>query len=555
MRRRGLRLAHHSAFLWFGAVAGALVCSSALSARAEPGFAGDLAPAPPGDPGHVVAAPDVRGHHRFRLGLVADLSRDTFVIVDTDRQVRHVIEQQLWLHALASYAFDERLLGVIGIPALVEQSGDERTVGTAPVAQSDAAPAIGDLRFGVRLRLFGAPRDAFSIAAAADAFAPTGSSAPYVGEGAFRIRPALIVGRTSRGVSWSAEAGTLLREGRRYEGVLPARLGHAARFGGGVHVPVNSARTIHVGTEAFAELVLAEGARLLDPRSTRLEVLLGPRIVPFGGAFVFGIAGGPGIGQAPGTADFRVLASAVYSPEAPPKLADTDDDGIVDAEDACVDLAGERSGDPLMHGCPPLPPDRDDDSIPDAFDACPTEPGEPTGRPKTHGCPPTADSDGDGIQDREDACPAVPGVPNVDLRRHGCPPPPPRAELERERITITQQVQFETGTAVIVAASDAILEQVRLVLEQHREIELVEVQGHTDTTGPRELNLRLSRERAEAVVRWLVDRGVAPARLQSQGYGPDQPIADNATERGRGLNRRVEFRIVRRAGTSPRRQP
>jgi outer membrane protein OmpA-like peptidoglycan-associated protein len=57
------------------------------------------------------------------------------------------------------------------------------------------------------------------------------------------------------------------------------------------------------------------------------------------------------------------------------------------------------------------------------------------------------------------------------------------------------------------------------------------------------MNVRLSRDRAAAVVRYLVTKGIAPARLESEGYGPDRPIDTNETEEGRAKNRRVEFKI------------
>jgi OOP family OmpA-OmpF porin len=67
--------------------------------------------------------------------------------------------------------------------------------------------------------------------------------------------------------------------------------------------------------------------------------------------------------------------------------------------------------------------------------------------------------------------------------------------------------------------------------------------GHTDNTGSMELNLRLSKERAEAVKAYLVSQGVNASRIEATGYGPNQPIASNATAAGRQENRRVEFTL------------
>jgi OOP family OmpA-OmpF porin len=72
----------------------------------------------------------------------------------------------------------------------------------------------------------------------------------------------------------------------------------------------------------------------------------------------------------------------------------------------------------------------------------------------------------------------------------------------------------------------------------------ISIEGHTDNVGTEAMNMRLSTKRAEAVRAYLVQKGVAPDRLESVGYGPTRPIASNKTAMGRGQNRRTEFRIV-----------
>ena len=73
---------------------------------------------------------------------------------------------------------------------------------------------------------------------------------------------------------------------------------------------------------------------------------------------------------------------------------------------------------------------------------------------------------------------------------------------------------------------------------------LIDVMGHTDSTGSDQYNLDLSRRRADSVANYLTSRGVAGARIERIGYGEQYPVADNTTEAGRAQNRRVEIRIT-----------
>ena len=69
----------------------------------------------------------------------------------------------------------------------------------------------------------------------------------------------------------------------------------------------------------------------------------------------------------------------------------------------------------------------------------------------------------------------------------------------------------------------------------------VEIQGYTDSVGSKRFNMKLSQKRADSVRSWLVDKGIEGARIVAKGYGPDNPIATNATKEGRAQNRRIEF--------------
>lgn len=120
------------------------------------------------------------------------------------------------------------------------------------------------------------------------------------------------------------------------------------------------------------------------------------------------------------------------------------------------------------------------------------------------------------------------------------------AELFRTGLQTSGHVEvpgifFDTGKAVLKPESDAALAEIAKLLQADPALK-VYVVGHTDTVASLDLNMRLSRERAEAVVQALVSRhGIAAGRLSGQGAGPLAPVASNGTEEGRAKNRRVEL--------------
>jgi len=111
-------------------------------------------------------------------------------------------------------------------------------------------------------------------------------------------------------------------------------------------------------------------------------------------------------------------------------------------------------------------------------------------------------------------------------------------------VRITKQINFENDSAKILGDSNALLEEIADVLQRNPNIRKVEIQGHTDNTGGREHNQRLSESRANAVRAWLVKAGVDGNRLLAKGYGQDRPLAPNVTTLNKAKNRRVQFIIL-----------
>ncbi|HET8947057.1 MAG TPA: OmpA family protein [Candidatus Polarisedimenticolia bacterium] len=215
---------------------------------------------------------------------------------------------------------------------------------------------------------------------------------------------------------------------------------------------------------------------------------------------------------------------------------DSDRDGVFDGVDQCPDTPSGTRVD--SKGCPQ---DSDGDGVADSADKCPNTPhGTKVG---SDGCP--ADSDGDGVTDDKDRCPDTPRGTSVDAQ--GCPekaaPPAALAPVipESKKSLVLEGVNFDTNSAHLQSSSTAVLDRVAEGLKSHPEVRL-EVQGHTDSQGNDAYNMKLSRDRANAVKDYLVGKGVPAKQLEAKGYGETKPIADNKTSGGRAVNRRVELK-------------
>ncbi len=103
-------------------------------------------------------------------------------------------------------------------------------------------------------------------------------------------------------------------------------------------------------------------------------------------------------------------------------------------------------------------------------------------------------------------------------------------------------INFGTGSDAISSASKPLLDNLAAVARRCDSFS-IEVAGHTDDVGGREMNMALSQKRSEAVVKYLAERGVVSRRLSAVGYGPDKPVASNATSEGQAQNRRIEFAV------------
>jgi outer membrane protein OmpA-like peptidoglycan-associated protein len=108
---------------------------------------------------------------------------------------------------------------------------------------------------------------------------------------------------------------------------------------------------------------------------------------------------------------------------------------------------------------------------------------------------------------------------------------------------VLNNILFQTGKSILTSSSYTEIDRLLGIMNDNPRMK-IEISGHTDNTGSLQLNLKLSEDRAKAVVMYLVQKGIDRIRLEYKGYGPQQPIADNTTADGRSRNRRVEFKIL-----------
>ena len=226
-------------------------------------------------------------------------------------------------------------------------------------------------------------------------------------------------------------------------------------------------------------------------------------------------------------ADDRCPNEAGVAPDGCPER-DADGDGFMDRTDKCPQESGVAPD-----GCPAR--DTDGDSFTDEVDTCPAVAGV-----APDGCP-LLDTDGDSILDKDDKCIQEPETRNGYEDTDGCPDEVPRSV--KQYTGVIQGIYFDFNKDTIRKNSAPTLNTTAQVFQEFPDLK-VEITGHADGIGSREYNIQLSERRAEAVKRYLVGKGIAEARINTRGAGPDAPIDDNQSETGRAKNRRIEFKIL-----------
>jgi len=218
---------------------------------------------------------------------------------------------------------------------------------------------------------------------------------------------------------------------------------------------------------------------------------------------------------------------------------DSDGDGVADKDDKCPDTPKGWKVD--ASGCPL---DQDKDGVSDAIDKCPDTPAGVA--VDKNGC--ALDSDGDGVPDYLDKCPTVAGSKD----NNGCPVVIEAAkkkeillaQVELQNIKV-QPVHFLSDKSYLTDYSKGILAKLIKTLNSNPLFN-ANVYGYTDSQGSDDYNIKLSKDRIDSVVKYLISKGISEDRIiQQKAFGKAKPVASNKTAEGRLQNRRVEFEIFK----------
>jgi outer membrane protein OmpA-like peptidoglycan-associated protein len=479
------------------------------------------------------------GEHAIDMALVVGVVDDPLVVYRADQSndrmvVGPLVGMRATADLLGSIVVHRGLSLGVDLPLVIYQDRPSSNQIAQNGLESLSSFGVGNLRITPKLTLLTQAEYGVGLAVLASMTLPTESRGDaYLGDHGFSIAPTVALSR--RFAAWRAglNLGYLVREQAQ---LLDLTVDDEvfARAGVGYNVPVGGAP---VSIDLTLSAATAAGSFGGEFNVNHLEALLGatyqvdPQLQLFGGA-------GTGLAHGFGTPDVRVLVGVRLTrggggERRPPLAPDRDHDGILDVADRCPD----EPGIPELGGCPAR--HIDGDGIADQLDKCPSKAGPAT----TGGCPERndqiadTDGDGDGVADRVDFCPAEPGPAN----NAGCPRDV--VKVTDGQLYIIKSVYFKLDKAIIEERTYELLDRVAAVLAGHDQF-VVQVEGHTDSHGGAGYNVELSQHRAQAVVDYLISKGVDQARLQPRGYGATKPIADNTTREGRAHNRRVVFTII-----------
>jgi len=431
---------------------------------------------------------EVRGGMAISAALWAGIANDPLVLYQGQpgNRVGSLVANRMGGSLAASISPNRWLQLGFDLPLVVHQ--DRPSSSVLGMMEALRSFGTGNLRVIPKLVVWHQADHGVGVAFVPTIILPTRSAdGAYLDDHGFGFAPALVVSRRWTGWRASVDAGYHARQRARLlnqivDDELFAHAGAGYQFADRGGPPVGVDVTVSGATAARAPLQ--------SFNEDHLEALTGVTYDVTGDAQLFAGAG-VGLRKGYGTPDWRGLVGVRM--------------GLGRRQTA----RRPHPDDPTPVGPIPVPPPG----------GCPV-PGSAAcmaactgpGAPGTAGC---------GVD------------PAPDPEPHSCPAPPS---------VVLEGVHFKTNSDTIEPSSYPVLDKVVTVLEALGQL-TIQIEGHTDSQGDPAYNKGLSQRRAEAVVAYLVGKGVAAARLTARGFGEEQPLADNGTADGRAQNRRVAFSV------------
>lgn len=520
---------------------------------------------------YSTASADVAPHLEWSTIAFFNYAHNPLIMSNSDGdRLETLVSDQATLHLMASIGLFDWVDVGVDLPLTVWQAG--ASIPGGAIRPGDGDFGVGDLRVVPKVRLFSTrahPLDnGIGLALLADVYVPTGDGAQLQG-GDFRVGPRLAFDALIGGTRLAANLGYQYRSEQKLENLA---VRDTLGWNLGAEFPV--AEKFRITTEAFGRIT--PGADSFESYNSPTELVVGGKFQ--NGRIFATLGGGLGLVDGYGTPDFRLFAGLGMAPPLP----------TAKEEPVAPEPEPECTSENVKTSCLDIPVSecvngalRTYHAVCSAEGTCDYESSEAECAEGTYcgqdeageaACIPEPD-----CRTHSD-CAEVPETTCVDevLTTHigrcleqtcqydatetacperyecglrdgvpDCVPVVDQVVITEDKIEIMDVVHFAVNSDEIDARSHDLLRQVGQTLKDHPEIELIRIEGHTDTSGSRSHNQDLSERRAKSVLNFLVAQEIKMDRLTSQGFGPDRPIKTNSTEEGRAQNRRVEFHILK----------
>lgn len=513
-----------------------------------------------------VESPFLSSNPGLAGGMMANVAEDLAVVTFSDGHSESLLGTTLNTTFQGSYTWSDRARFDLFLPLY--------PYAEAPL-QDFQGFALGDVILQGIYPVYGG--ETLAAAVGLSVGLPTGSADPLLGRGPHATLKALVGGQLESGVGYAANAAFVIDPA---DTIRTVAISHSADLGLATWYSLDAG--LRVGGEATLSVGLA-GADGTSANTLGTSNLFVQLLNPSGLSMTLGSGTGfiPGVGSP----DYRLFAGLSWAkvrsdvdadgledradgcPEEAEDLdgfqdsdgcpeRDNDGDGVSDVGDSCMNEAEDLDNFQDGDGCPD--PDNDGDGFLDADDACPEVAGTVGGCLDSDGdgltdaddaCPNVAgdvahqgcaDSDSDGLLDADDACPKEAGPADEDpARANGCPK---AIYLTSAGISGLEELHFPSNDVALSPAHKLALDGVAAWMKAAPYVLKLEVGGHTDDKETRAE--RVSLQRAEAAVSYLVSKGVPAARLVAKGYAGAEPLGTNRTATGRDKNRRIGWKVL-----------